>query len=102
MFPMFDAMSLRQWAAAEGISHSTAARRFHAGRLTDRHGRPVHAVQQTENGVIRVYPNGPPDPLANVDLDDLVDRLERRGYVLLRPEDAVRLGLRSPSLEVAG
>jgi len=98
----FDVLSLSQWADRQGLSKYRAYRLFHAaaredeatGRvtaeLTDKAGHTVYA-ERTGSGVIRVYLNGQPDPLAHVDIHALAARLRDAGYVMLSPDQAARL-----------
>jgi hypothetical protein len=88
----FNPMSLRQWALKQGISPDKAYRMYHAGTLQDRNGNPVH-TERLADGVIHVYPNKPPDPLATVDVDALVAKLRRAGYVVLTEQQARDLGV---------
>lgn len=96
---MAELISLRRWAAQQGIARGVAYRLFHRGQLVDRDGRPVWA-KQYPNGSILVDPTAPPgsagttgDPLAHVTAEAIVEKLRQAGYVVLTLEQAKGLGV---------
>lgn len=93
---MEELISLRRWAAQQGIARGVAYRLFHKGQLVDRDGRPVWA-RQFPNGSILVDPTAPAapvgDPLAHVTAEAIVEKLRLAGYVVLTQEQAASLGI---------
>jgi hypothetical protein len=83
---------LAEWARREGIPATRAYRKFHAGDLRDRDGRPVIA-EKSGTGSIYVYDAVPPDWLDQISAEAIVKKLTDAGYLVLTAEQGAQLGL---------